>query len=190
MPSFKEIEKVAKNLSRSPGFLLVNYGGFQTTKQERFLLTAGLYSCIALILWNKKNKVASMAHIPIDRTFSEWKPQAKNFTPFSQTTEEMIDKMIASLQTPKNTTYHDRKPQAFLIGGRTSLSEELAERITQKLRAEGVRIVYEDIFGPTAPEDQRESLYRNIVFNTQTGKIGNLETFLIPPSIHEDQTLP
>jgi chemotaxis protein CheD len=143
----------------------ISMGEFKVSKGDTILESLGVGSCVAVCLYDSKNKIGGMAHIML--------PQAsKNISSNNMSAEQILDEMIKGLHAKgcKNLDL-----TAKIIGG-ASMYEFLKNRVgvknilavKDKLMNEKIPTIAEDIFGNQG---------RNIWFNLNDGKVVVAKSF-------------
>lgn len=147
----------------------VPYGEFRIENSKKYLITYYLYSCIAVVLWDRNTRISAMSHIP-----------AVSFNKLDgspNSVRDLLTRMFNECQE-RGINFLGRV-EISIIGGKTGLSETAMISIFNNLLSISPPGIMKnvDIFGPQAKSSRggiphnQERYERNIALDRRTGKI-------------------
>ncbi len=138
----------------------VPYGDADIIPIEQTIQTKGLYSCLGVILIDKKN--VALAHIPAVDPFAVLDESVPGYaTAYPRTFGQLTDKLL-SMYGNKTTGTH-----AHIVGGFDQSSEDIIDKITHVLLQWGLRKAKIKRWGPHDKEIEWDvTVCRGFVFVT------------------------
>lgn len=144
----------------------VNIGELKVTGDNHILSVTSIGSCVAVILYDRVNKIGGLAHIVLPENFLI-KGRDSNPRRFADTGIEILLKEMFSAGAQKNHL------QAYLVGG-ANLFPKLAEQIQVDIGKKNIemakRILSREHI-PLVAEDTGGDYGRTIEFYISTGEV-------------------
>lgn len=134
--------------------------------RKRYIETFFVQSCVAVSIWDPETKVGGIAHLP------PWTDAKK-----------AIDRIIERVQESHwDWPGVGWRPEARIVGGWRYCSEKIILDILEALEDHNIRVVEKDILHP-------EGTVKNIVLDTQTGELYDVDGEKFELSIEEEKEI-
>jgi len=146
-----------------PKKISIGMAEFRIVHNPCILEILGLGSCIAICLYDRKNRIAAMAHSML--------PDSRNSAPGINTLR-FVDKTVDAMLSSMNALgCKNRDIRAKICGGAeifhnvpklSDIGRQNIKAVRKKLRSKGIKIIAEDVGGSEG---------RSIWFDTETGDV-------------------
>lgn len=146
----------------------VGMADFKVAAQEGILITLGLGSCIGIALYDRRNKVAGLAHIMLPKNTKEDK--TKSVAKYADTAiDAMLEQMIELGAERKNITAKIAGG-ASMLGFKTSMDGTLSKGIGER-NIEAVEEKLADLKITIKSKDVGANYGRTIELNIENGDL-------------------